>query len=191
MNYFKKLVGERIYLSPKGTSEEELQKFTEWMNDFQVTDYIGKTVGICTLPGEKEWLEKSSMDSKARTFDIVTLDENKLIGTLGLEKFNWIERSAILGIFIGDKDYRSNGYGTEAIQLLLEYGFRYLNLHSIRLTLLSVNERAHKKKKKCGFKDVGKLREKIFLNGKRHDELIMDILENEFNGDFIKNKNIK
>ena len=38
MNYFKKLVGERIYLSPKGTSEE-LQKFTEWMNDFQVMDY--------------------------------------------------------------------------------------------------------------------------------------------------------
>ena len=191
MNYFKKLVGERIYLSPKGTSEEELQKFTEWMNDFQVTDYTGKTASICTLPGEKEWLEKSSMNSKSRTFDIVTLDENKLIGTIGLEDFNWIERTAVLGIFIGDKDYRNNGYGTEAIQLLLEYGFKYLNLHSIRLTLLSANERAHKCYLKCGFKDAGRIREKIFLNGKRYDELIMDILENEFNGDFIKNKNVK
>ena len=114
MNHFKKLVGERIYLSPKGTSEE-LQKFTEWMNDFQVMDYTWKTAGICTLSGEKEWLEKSSMNSKSRTFDIVTLDENKLIGTVGLEKFNWIERSAVLGIFIGDKDYRNNGYGTETI----------------------------------------------------------------------------
>ena len=38
MNYFKKLVGDRIYLSPKGTSDEELEKFTQWMNDFEVTD---------------------------------------------------------------------------------------------------------------------------------------------------------
>ncbi len=49
MPYFKKILGDRIYLSPKGTSEEEIQKFTEWMNDFQVTDYTGRTAQICTL----------------------------------------------------------------------------------------------------------------------------------------------
>ena len=43
MKYFKKLIGDRIYLPPKGISEEEIEKFTEWMNDFQVTDYIGRT----------------------------------------------------------------------------------------------------------------------------------------------------
>ena len=43
MKYFKKLIGERIYLSPKGTSEEEIQKFTEWLNDFQITDYLGRS----------------------------------------------------------------------------------------------------------------------------------------------------
>lgn len=191
MDYFKKLVGERIYLSPKGTSEEEIEKFTEWMNDFQVTDYIGKTPYICTLPGEKEWLENAAKNSETRTFDIVDLNDNKLVGTVGLENFNWIDRSAILGIFIGDKDYRSNGYGTEAIQLLLEYGFKYLNLHSIKLDLLSVNERAHKCYLKCGFKDTGRHREAIFLNGKYYDRLTMDILENEFHGNFIKNKNVK
>ena len=63
-----------------------------------------------------------------------------MVGTIGLEHLNWIERSAVLGIFIGDEAYRSNGYGTEAIKLLLEYGFKYLNLHSIRLDLLAVND---------------------------------------------------
>ena len=191
MDYFKKLVGERIYLSPKGTSEEEVQKFTKWMNDFQVTDYTGKTPYVCTLAGENEWLQNSAKDGEKRTFDIVDLKTDKLIGTLGLEDFNWIERSAVLGIFIGEADYRSNGYGTEAIQLLLEYGFKYLNLHSISLTLLAVNERAHKCYLKCGFKDAGKYREKIFLNGKYYDQLIMDIVEDEFKGDFIQNKNVK
>lgn len=60
MKYFKKLVGERIYLSPKGASDEEIEKFTEWMNDFQVSDYIGRSGEITTLLGEKEWLENSA-----------------------------------------------------------------------------------------------------------------------------------
>lgn len=191
MNYFKKLVGDRIYLSPKGTSEEEIQKFTEWMNDFEVTDYTGRTGQIVTLPGEKDYLENAAKDLEKRNFNIVEINSDKLIGTVGLEHINWIERSAVLGIFIGDGDYRSNGYGTEAIRMVLEYGFKYMNLHSIRLDLLSINERAHKCYLKCGFKDVGKSREEIFLNGAYYDKLHMDILENEFEGDFIKNKHIK
>ena len=191
MKYYKKLIGDRIYLSPKGASEDEIQKFTEWMNDFEVTDYTGRSGQIVTLIGEKEYLENSARESKNRNFNIIELNENKLIGTLGLEHINWIERSAVLGIFIGDKDFRSNGYGTEAINLLLEYGFKYLNLHSIRLSLLSINERAHKCYLKCGFKDTGYSREEIFLNGKYYDKLYMDILENEFVGEYIRNKNIK
>ena len=191
MNYFKKLEGDRIYLSPKDASEEEIQKFTEWMNDFQVTDYTGRSSMIVTLIGEKEYLENSARNSENRSFDIVDLQENKLIGTLGLEHINWVNRSAVLGIFIGDKDYRNKKYGEEAIHLLLEFGFKYLNLHSIRLTLLSVNERAHKCYLNCGFKDAGKYREEIFSNGKYYDKLHMDILESEFEGEYIRNKNVK
>ncbi len=191
MENFKKLVGDRIYLSPKGNSEEEVKKFTEWMNDFEVTNYTGRTGQITTLLGEKEWLENSAKSSDDRNFNIVDLKNDKLVGTVGLEHFNWIGRSAVLGIFIGDKEYRSNGYGTEAIRLLLEYGFKYLNLHSIRLDLLSANERAHKCYLKCGFKDTGCSREEIFLNGKYYNKLHMDILESEFEGDYIRNKNVK
>ena len=120
MQYFKKLVGDRIYLSPKAVSDVEIEKFTEWMNDFQVTDYTGRSGQITTLIGEKEWLEKSAKNNENRSFDIIELSNNKLIGTIGLEHFNWIVRSAELGIFIGDENYRNNGYGTEAIKLLLE-----------------------------------------------------------------------
>ena len=190
MQFFKKLIGDRIYLSPKGTTDEELEKFTEWMNDFQVTDYTGRSGQITTIVREKEWLENSAKNTENRNFNIIELKDNKLIGTIGLEHFNWIARSAVLGIFIGDKDFRNNGYGTEAIKLLLEYGFKYLNLHSIRLDLLAINERAHRCYLKCGFKDTGCSRKQILLNGKYYDKLHMDILESEFKGDYIRNKNI-
>lgn len=191
MEHFKKLVGDRIYLSPKSVSDEETEKFTNWMNDFQVTDFIGRSSQAVTMIGEKEWLENSAKNSEDRLFDIIELNDNKLIGTIGLEHFNWIGRNAVLGIFIGDDKFRNNGYGTEAIHLVLEYGFKYLNLHNISLELLSINERAHKCYLKCGFKDTGCSREVIFLNGKYYDRLNMDILENEFQGDYIRNKNIK
>lgn len=191
MKYYKKLVGDRIYLAPSGSSEEEIDKFTEWLNDFQVTDYIGRTSIITTYGAEKEYLENKEKSTNIRAFNIISLDNAKLIGTISLVKINWISRSALLGIFIGDEEYRNNGYGTEAINLILEFGFRYLNLHSIKLDLLSVNKRAHKCYLKCGFKDTGASREDIFLNGKYYDTLHMDILDNEFKGDYIRNKNVQ
>lgn len=190
MQYFKKIIGDRIYLSPKGISDEGVEKFTEWMNDFKTTDFIGKSAKIITLSAEKEWLENIAKNNENIGFDIVVLENNQLIGTISLENVDWINRSAELGIFIGEDNYRSNGYGTEAIKLVLEFGFRYVNLHSINLSLIAANERGHKCYLKCGFKDTGESRENIYLNGKYYDRLYMDILEDEFEGDYIRNKNL-
>lgn len=186
MKYFKKLVGDRIYLSPR--NPEDYEKFTEWLNDFDTTDYVGRSAFLCTIPGEKEYLE--SNNNPEATFSIVTLDEDKMIGSISLEDINNVNRTATLGIFIGDKDYRSQGYGTEAIRLILEFGFKYKNLHNINLDLMSFNERAYKCYQKCGFKEYGRRRNCRFINGKYYDQISMDILENEFEGDFIRNKNI-
>lgn len=186
MKYLKKLIGERIYLSPR--SIEDAEQFTEWLNDFETTDYLGRSGILTTLEGEKKYLEENS--SPEATFVIVTLEDNKMIGTVSLESINWLNRTATLGVFIGDKDYRSKGYGTEAIKLLLDYGFNYMNLHSINLNLMSFNIRAQKCYEKCGFKETGRIRESRFINGRYYDVITMDILADEFQGDYIKNKNI-
>lgn len=186
MKYFKKLVGDRIYLSPRSTEDYEI--FTEWMNDFETTDYIGRSGQLQSISAEKEYLEKSS--NPKSTFVIVTLNEDKMIGTVGLEKFDDINRTATLGIFIGDKNYRSKGYGTEAVRLILEYGFKYLNLQNIKLDLMEFNERALKCYQKCGFKEYGRRRKCIYIDGEYYDSIAMDILAEEFEGDYIRNKNI-
>lgn len=85
----------------------------------------------------------------------------------------------------------NKGYGTEAIRLLLDYGFNYMNLHSVKLELMSFNERALKCYKKCGFKETGRIRENRFINGNYYDTITMDILEREFTESYIRNKNIK
>jgi len=186
MKYFKKLVGDRIYLSPR--SVEDAEKFTEWLNDFQVTDYTGRSHQIMSVEGEKKYLQDNINEDAV--FAIVDINEDKLIGTVGLHKVNYFKRTATLGIFIGDKDYRNNGYGTEAIKLILEYGFKYLNLNNIKLDLIEFNDRALACYKKCGFKEYGRRRKCEFVNGKYYDLISMDILAEEFQGDYIRNKNV-
>ncbi len=186
--YFKKLVGEHIYLSP--VSIEDAEKYTKWMNDFETTDYIGQSTKIYTIESERKFLENCSEKEEGVTLGIVKLDDNKLIGNCGLKDINVVGRTAVLGIFIGDKEERSKGYGAEAIMLLLDYGFNYLNLHEISLDVYSFNARAIKCYKKVGFKEYGRRRECIYLNGKYYDIISMDILKSEFKESYIKNKNI-
>lgn len=190
MAFYKKIVGDRIYLSPKDVSESTIERYTKWMNDFQVTDYTGRSSQVCTSNFEREYLERVVKDSKNVSFDIVALVSNKHIGVVVLENFKWVSRNATLGIFIGESEYRGKGYGAETINLILEYGFKYLNLHSVKLDLISCNERAHKCYLKCGFKDTGYTRDCVFVNGKYYDKLHMDILDTEFTGNYIRNKNI-
>ncbi len=189
MKFFKKLVGDNIYLSPRSVDEEVIQKCTEWLNDFETTDYTGRSAQILTLEDERKYFENPKDGDYV--FFIVSLEDDKLIGTIGLHNIDLINRRATFGIFIGDKSGRNKGYGTEATRLILEYGFKYLNLKNINLDVMEFNERAQACYKKCGFKEYGRRRKSEFLCGKYYDRVSMDILAEEFEGDFIRNKNIR
>ena len=115
-----------------------------------------------------------------------------MIGTISLEQINTISRRATLGIFIGNKEYRNKGYGSEAIELILDYGFNYMNLNNIYLQLIECNDRAKRCYEKCGFKEFGRRRKCEYVNGKYYDRICMDILADEYlDRNYIKNKNVK
>lgn len=186
MKYFKKLVGDNIYLSPRNS--EDVEKFAQWLNDFETTDYTRRSSEILTIEAERKYLEEHSNDEVALV--IVKLENDEMIGSISLEKINHLNRIATLGIFIGDRESRNKGYGSEAIKLILDYGFSYLNLNNIMLEVMGFNDRAIACYKKCGFKEIGKRRKCNFINGKYYDTISMDILAEEFKESYIRNKNI-
>ena len=65
--FIKKIVGEKVYLSPITASEEEIVKFTNWMNDFDVSDYIIASASIYTALGEKDYLESAARNGERST----------------------------------------------------------------------------------------------------------------------------
>lgn len=126
----------------------------------------------------QDWIEED--DSNACNFAIHTLADDKMIGTVGLDDFNWTARNAWVGIGIGDRDYWGRGYGTEAMKLILHYAFTELNLHRVNLTVFEFNKRAIRSYEKCGFKYEGIQREFIYKDDRRWDILNMGILQTEW-----------
>ena len=54
MKYFKKLEGCNVYLSP--INEDDAYVYTKWMNDFSVTDGLGKSHMLTNINCERDWI---------------------------------------------------------------------------------------------------------------------------------------
>jgi RimJ/RimL family protein N-acetyltransferase len=83
-------------------------------------------------------------------------------------------------IFIGDKRFWNQGYGTEAMRLMVSHGFNDLNFHRIFLHVFDTNPRAVRSYEKVGFQHEGRLREARYLEGRYVDVLVMSILKSEW-----------
>jgi RimJ/RimL family protein N-acetyltransferase len=103
-----------------------------------------------------------------------------MIGGTGFVNLDSRNRSAEFGIVIGDKSYWDQGYGTEAVCLLVKHGFNTLNLNRVYLRVLENNPRAMRAYEKAGFSHEGRQRQAEYKDGKYLDLLVMSILKDEF-----------
>ena len=87
---------------------------------------------------------------------------------------------AELFITIGDKRFWGEGYGSDAVWLLLELAFGRLDLHSVNLTTHATNQRAIRCYEKCGFAREGLFRERTFIRGAYIDVVAMGVLRVEY-----------
>lgn len=170
MKYYRKLVGQKVYLSPMCI--EDAETYTKWLNDLSVTENLGTPGRMITVNGEREWINKN----QDIIFAIVKAEDDTLIGNCGFNIIDQVRQCAEVGIFIGDGENHYKGYGTEAMKLLVDFGFDYLNLNNILLKVFAFNEGAISCYKKVGFKEIGRRRQAYYLKGKYHDEVFMDII---------------
>jgi len=175
MRYFRKIQGERIYLSPMNKDDAEI--YTKWLNDPEVSVSLGNFAQVISLNSEQKALEE--MTEKGQNFAIVSNDD-VLLGNISFFNIKDVHRRAEVGLFIGERENRGKGYGAEALRLILDYGFKTLNLHNVTLTVHSDNEAGIACYRKVGFKEIGRQRESVFKDGRYLDLVYMDVLEDSF-----------
>jgi RimJ/RimL family protein N-acetyltransferase len=136
MNMF--LDSDNIYL--RTLERDDLDLFWQWFADREVIRY---SMGMLIFPFSKaetqEWLEQTVHDKQVLSLGIVEKASDQLIGYAGITSISNINRSGEYYIFIGNKGSWGKGYGTEVTRLIVNYGFRSLNLHRIMLTVFASN----------------------------------------------------
>lgn len=83
---------------------------------------------------------------------------------------------------IGDRESRGRGIGKAVTRLVVDYGFRMLNLNRVELSCLATNERARRLYAGLGFVVEGTLRQAQFKDGHYIDVVQMSVLAAEWAG---------
>lgn len=159
------------------------EAFSRWNRDSEYARLLDdEPPRLRSVQSIKEWLEKEFEKGEEMRyfFTIRTLADDQLIGFIGLFAIDWNHGNAWVGIGLGERNYWGNGYGTDAMQVILRYAFRELNLHRVSLDVFEYNPRALHSYEKAGFKIEGRRRKIVQRDGTRYDMIFMGILREEW-----------
>jgi RimJ/RimL family protein N-acetyltransferase len=174
--YTKLLAGEKVCLRPY--DESDMPYLLEWYNDYELNRFAGWSSGKVNA-SKLRYNMARSFGSDPMNLMIDNL-EGKPIGTIQLYEIDEQDKSCKLGIRIGDRDYWSRGYGTDAVKTLVKYAFMNMGLYRVALRVYEFNDRAARCYEKCGFKYEGRSRKSAYIDGDYYDEILMGVLKNEF-----------
>ncbi len=174
------ITGNRVRL--RAIEKDDIQHFVIWLNDVEVSNGLGIYHPL-SMAYEEKWFENMlnrPVDEHPLLIEVFQADYWRAIGNCGFHNIEWRCRSAEVGIFIGEKGLWNQGFGTEAMKLLLNYGFETLNLNRIALDVYETNPRAIRSYEKAGFVLEGRKRQAMYKHGEYIDILVMSILRSEW-----------
>ncbi|MCD6551827.1 GNAT family protein [Thermotoga sp.] len=165
---------------------EDIEKALEYINDPEVKKYLVRGIPFpWQREDEEKWYQNLNPFSiNSYSFAIEKLSSGEYIGGCGINKIDWKNSVAEVGIFLGRSRW-NQGYGTDAMRILVGFIFDEMNINKIKLHTYSFNERAKRVYEKEGFKVEGILRQELFREGKYHDIIVMGLLRSEWR-DFIE-----
>lgn len=179
---FKLIETNRMIL--KGLTPEDMMEIFE-------RNHRPKIMKILGHRSEKDYEKehhkyKNGYSSYNRTFMLFLLEDKAsgtIIGRCGLHNWNTDHWRAEIGYHLEDESFKQQGLMSEAVEAIINYGFRMLNLNRIEALVASHNEASLKILKKNGFVQEGILRNHYYVDGVFEDSLVFSKLYEEFTGE--------
>lgn len=167
----------RVILRPVMAEDTDL--LVTWRNNPLILDTVFEPKPV-TREQHLAWYNSLQSTDKRIEFIIQLATTRKPIGRIGLTDIDYRNQKAEYSISLGDFSEWGKGYGEEASHLILNFGFRQLNLHKIYLKVFATNQRAVQLYYKLGFELEGTLRDEIYKNGCFQDLLYMSIYRKNY-----------
>ena len=163
----------------RAVEKEDLIFLRNWRNIPEFRKHF-REVRELSLTDQEVWFEHLQKTKNVNyMFTIVDLATQKPIGAAGLLYINWIIRSADFSFYIGDQEkYIGNDeIAKESAGLLIDYGFKNLNLHKIWMELYEFDsEKLNFFQSEFEFEQDGLLRDNCFEGGKYWNSVILSLL---------------
>lgn len=179
------LVGQLIQL--RALEPTDLTLLYRWENDSAVWSVSGTLVPFSRFILE-EFVNQAHQDIYTNKQLRLMIDiryedadgepafETNCIGCVDLFDFDPKNKRAGIGILIADRADRGKGYATEAMKLIIQYGFEMLDLHQIYSNVRVDNESSLALFKKLGFEVTGLKQDWIYDHGTYYDEYTMQLI---------------
>lgn len=155
--------------------DEDSEALFRWINDRELVLLSAPFSAVAEVD-HRRWFDAVRKRDDAVIFGIRTLGGDELVGSCQLHGIDQRHRSAELQIRIGERVAWGRGYGTEAVRLLVAYGFTKLGLHRVQLHVFATNERALRTYERAGFRREGIRRDGAFVDGAFVDVVALAIL---------------
>ncbi|HEV2027869.1 MAG TPA: GNAT family protein [Candidatus Dormibacteraeota bacterium] len=167
--------GKLVRLRPPKAEDAPLM--ITWFEDMEVTRFL-LLRHPPSIDMEKDWLDKTARNPD----EVVWVVEHKgqAVGTTALHLIDWKNGSAITGTVIGDKSVWGKGLGRELMQLRAKYAFTQLPLRKLKSAYLDGNVASWRAQSAAGYREVGRHREDMFVDGRWVDEIITEVLREDW-----------
>jgi len=169
------LESERLILKP--VEEEDIYYLLDLRWDAEVMTYLLHEP--ISKSKQLEWYR--STIEKDYPFSIFFKKDNKMeiCGTAGLYNISMRHQRATAKLRL-DPKFQGIGIGTEALRMVIEYGFNTLNLQKMVGDRFDENKAAVNYHRKLGFVDEGHLRRHYYHNGEFKDVTLIGLLKEDF-----------
>ena len=160
--------------------QEHLGNIFKLFSDNKVTQFYN----IVTLTNEGEaqkfidWFQNRFAEKVGIRWGISLKGHDNVIGTIGFNNFTKQHRANIG--FDLQVDFWNNGYLTEAIKKVTEFGFNKLDINRIEAEVMKGNNASERVLTKCGFKNEGVLRQWMYWNNKYYDMTMFSLLQSDY-----------
>lgn len=168
----------RVYLRP--VEKGDLPFFQVMVNNERISRFLNPRSPM-SMVDEENWFEDIAKSKDNRQVcSIVLKDGNKLIGNIALFKMDSRNHTAETGTAIGLEELLGKGLGTEAKMLWLKYAFFNLNLRQVYSSVFAFNGRSQSYSKKCGYKEIGRIPNHFYVDGKYHDVILLMVTREDW-----------
>lgn len=158
------ILGNNVVL--RAISMKDVNLLMELVNDAETEKMLGGSSFPISLEEQEKWIATQTGRTDVLRCIVALKQDKEGIGTIILSDIDTKNGVAQVHIKMDKQRGRGKGYGSDALNTIVNYAFCEMRLNCIYADVLEYNTVSQKLFEKCGFHRDGILRSRVFKGGR-------------------------